>query len=188
MKVEEGNKEEKEENSYVRSSGLNSKNVEIMEKGEKVVRKEKENSLVRDSGLNNKIIGTAAEKDKSRAKAECKFRMRKQKEAEAEEDEYDGQWSRYEQRRRDRRNYESSKTKDYDPRMSFTVRSVSDGDSEQRNSFVRNNGLNESNPIYKLEGVLKTCYQDMQSHPDMYGIMRRDPKKEANPLLCNLKT
>ena len=28
----------------------------------------------------------------------------------------------------------------------------------------------------------------MQTQPDMYGIMRRDPKNEANLLLCNLKT
>ena len=95
---------------------------------------------------------------------------------------------RDDQRRRDRRNYKLSRTRNYDPRMSFTVRSVSDRDSERGNSFVRNNGLNKSNPIYKLEGVLRKCYQDMQSQPDMYGIMRRDPKKEANPLLCNLKT
>ena len=67
--------------------------MEIVEKGEKVVRKEKENILVRDSGLNNKIIEMAAERDKSRAEAERKFRTRRQKEAEAEEDEYDGQWS-----------------------------------------------------------------------------------------------
>ena len=93
MKVEEGNKTEKEENSYVRSNGLNYKIMEIVEKGEKVVRKEKENILVRDSGLNNKIIGMAAERDESRAEAERKFRTRRQKEAEAEEDEYDGQWS-----------------------------------------------------------------------------------------------
>ena len=111
MKVEEGNKKEKEENSYVGSNDLNSKILEIVEKGEKVEKKKKENSLVRDSGLNNKIIRTAAEKDKSRAKAECKFRMRKQKEAEAEEDEYDGQWSRYDQKRYDRRNYELVRTR-----------------------------------------------------------------------------
>ena len=114
--------------------------------------------------------------------------MQRQKEMEAEEDEYYEQWSRCNQKQRDRRNYELSRTRNYDPRSSFTVRSVSDGDSEQRNSFVRNSGLNESNLIYKLEGVLRTCYQDMQTQPDMYGIMRRDPKNEANPLLCNLKT
>ena len=129
----------------------------------------------------------AAEKDESRAKSKCKFQTQRQKEIEAEEDEYDGQWSRYEQRRRDRRNYESSKTKDYDPRMSFTVRSVSDGDSEWRNSFVRNNGLNKSNPIHKLEGVLRICYQETQSQPDMYGVIRHNPRAESNPLLSNLK-
>ena len=27
----------------------------------------------------------------------------------------------------------------------------------------------------------------MQSQPDMYGVIRRDPKKKSSPLLCNLK-
>ena len=118
------------------------------------MKKEKENSLVRENGLNIKSIGTAMEKDESRAESERKFRMQRQKEAEAEEDEYDGQWSRYNQKQHKWRANTLSKIKRHDPRMSFTVRSVSDGDSEQGNSFLRNNSLNKSNPINKLEGVL----------------------------------
>ena len=148
------------ENSYVRSNGLNIKNLEIVEKGEKVVRKEKENSLVRDSGLNNKIIEMAAEWNESRAEAECKFRMQRQKEMEAEEDENDGRGSRYNWNQHKWRNEIIPRTSRREPRLTFTVRSVSDGDSEWRNSFVRNNGLNKSNPIHKLEGVLRICYQE----------------------------
>ena len=81
----------------------------------------------------------------------------------------------------------STRTKRHDPRMLFTIRSVSEGESEYGNSYVRNNGLNESNPIYKLEGVLRICYQETQSQPDMYGVIRRNPRAESNPLLCNLK-
>ena len=38
--------------------------------------------------------------------------------------------------------------------------------------------------MHNLESVLRTCYQDNQRKPDIYGIIRRDPKAEPNPLLC----
>ena len=53
-------------------------------------------------------------------------------------------------------------------------------------SSVQNSGLNISNSMYKLEIVLRTCYQNYQTKPDYYGIIRRNPKVESNPLLCNL--
>ena len=59
---------------------------------------------------------------------------------------------------------------------------------KSRISFVRSSGLNKSNPMHKLESVLRTCYQDKQTKSDIYGIIRRDPKAEPNPLLCNLKS
>ena len=187
VKVEEGNKVKEKENSYVRSNGLNHKNLEIAEKGEKVVRKEKENSLVRDNGLNNKIIEMAAEWNESRAASECKFRMQRRRETEAEEDEYGRRWSRHNQNQNKWRNETISRTSRHEPRMTFTVGSVSDEESEYRNSFVQNNGLNKSNPIHKLEDVLRICYQEKQSQPDMFGLIRRNPRVESNPLLCNLK-
>ena len=107
-------------------------------------------------------------------------------EMEDEQDEYDRRWSRY-----NRNQYEwndaQSRRKGHESGATFTVRSVSDGDSEYGNRFVRINGLNEINPIYKLEGVLRICHQETQSYPDEFGVIRRYPRVEPNPLLCNLK-
>ena len=71
--------------------------------------------------------------------------------------------------------------------MTFTVRLVSDGGSEGEDRFLQDNDLSESNPVYKLEGVLRISNQETQTRPDMFGLIRCDPRLERNPLLCNLK-
>ena len=37
-----------------------------------------------------------------------------------------------------------------------------------------------------MEGLLRTFYQKTQKKPDIYGIIRRKPKLEPNPLIGNL--
>ena len=106
---------------------------------------------------------------------------------ETEEDEYDGHWNRYGQRRSKWRGNAESRMEEHNSGMSFFVRSVEEGGSEYGNRFVRINGLNKSNPIHKLEGVLRICYQETQSYPDEFGVIRRYPRAERNPLLCNMK-
>ena len=129
----------------------------------------------------------AAEWNKSRAEAECKFRTQRRKEIEAEEDEYDGHWNIYGKKEYKYQNETQSRTRRHESGATFSVRSVSDGGSEYGNRFVRINGLKETNPIYKLEGVLRICYQETQSYSDEFGVIQRYPEAKANPLLCNLK-
>ena len=69
----------------------------------------------------------------------------------------------------------------------FSVGLVSNKGIEYGNRFVRINDLNATNPIHYLEGVLRVCYQDKVSQPDEFGCIRRNPKAEPNPHLCNLK-
>ena len=129
----------------------------------------------------------AAEWNEGRAESNRKFRMRRQKEMEAEEDEYDGHWNRYGQKQYTLQNEAQSRTRRHKSGKTFNVRSVSNGDSEFGNRFVRINGLNEINPIYELERILRIYHQETQSQPDEFGCIRRNPRPEPNPLLCNLK-
>ena len=158
-----------------------------MEKGEKVVEKEKENRHLRVNGLNNKIVETAVEWSGSRANTESKFQRRQQMEMENEQAEYRRQWNQHYQEQDERRNDAQSQTSRHASGEMFSVGLVSDKGPEYGNRFVRINGLNATNPIRYLEGVLRVCYQEIPSQPDEFGCIRRNPKAEPNPLLCNLQ-
>lgn len=143
VKEGKGEKVITEENSHVHENGLNYKITENVAKGENLVRKE--NSFVRDNGLNDKSTENGKKENYDATEAECKFRMQRQKEAETEEDESDRERSKYKQKQHDRRDNASlSRQKKFNANPSFTVRSVSDEESNQRNSFVRSSGLNKS--------------------------------------------
>ena len=73
------------------------------------------------------------------------------------------------------------------PEPVFTVTSAQDGGSEGENRFLQTNGSNVENPIYKLEKVLRVCNQRIPTLPDRFGVIKRNPRAEHNPLLCNLK-
>ena len=107
------------------------------------------NSHTHDNGLNCKIVnvekGDIAEKEinnhTNEAEAKRKFRKQMQKESE-EEDESDGEWKKNRQKQHDRRdNASSSWPTKYKTNLSFTVRSVSDEESNKRNSHTHGSGL-----------------------------------------------
>ena len=114
----------------------------------------------------------SAEWNESRTESDRKFRMQRQMEMENEQDEYGRRESRYNQDQDEWRNNTQSQTGRHESEATFPVRSVSDGGTDYGNRFVRINGLNETNPIYKLERMLRTYYPETQSHPDEFRCIR----------------
>ena len=180
-------------NRPLQVNGLNNKNSNV-------VAKEKENSPLQGTGLNNKYIEMAAEWNGSQATAECKLWTQRaewnESRVETEykygnrrqmESEYGRRRSNYNQDQHEWRNDDQSRMRKHQSDTIFTVSSVYDEGSEDEYRFLQINSLNEENPVYKLEGILRICNQDIQTLPDMFGVMKRNPRVEHNPLLCNLK-
>ena len=188
------------ENRQLHANGLNDKSTNAMEERGKVERKEKENSPLQDTGLNNKYIEMAAKWNGSRAASECKQWTRgaawNESRAEAEyrfgnqrrmEAEYDERRNNYKQERQEWRNDDKFYMREHKSNPVFTVNSVYGEGSGDEDRFIQTNGLDSENPIYKLERVLRICNQEILAPPDRFGVIKRNPKAEHNPLLCNLK-
>ena len=106
-------------------------------------------------------------------------------EMESERDEYDRRWNKYNQDPDEWRSNAQTQTGRHESGAMFSVRSVPKEGSGYGNRFVRINGLNETNPICKLERMLREYYPT-SSRTDEFGCIRRNPRTESNPLLCNL--
>ena len=202
-----GGKVKEMENRHLHAKGLNDKNTKIVEKGEKEIMEERENRHLRVNGLNNKIIETvsewkesradpdrkfqsqsAAEWNENRVEMESKFLRQLQTEMESKREEDGRRRSKYNQEQDEWRNRAQSQTRRSGTAAMFSLGLVSDKGIEYGNRFVRINDVNATNPIHHLERVLRVCYQNRTSIPDEFGCIRRNPKAEPNPLLCNLQT
>ena len=100
-----------------------------MEEGEKAVKEI--NCPVLDNGLKDKIIESKKEEVKSTAETEWKQREKEVEAGEAGEDESGGEGHKYKQKQREwRENTPSSRQKKLNANPSFTVRLVSNEESE----------------------------------------------------------
>ena len=117
-----------------------------------------------------------------------KFQQQRQMEMENERNEYGRRWSRNNRDQDEWRNEAQPQNGRLESETIHSVRSVSGTDSEYENRYKQTSDLYRTTSIYELENILRTYYPDTQSHPDEFGCIRRNPRIETNPLLCNLRS